>query len=109
MPPKHASIARSLPVPSKLLLLLMAGFSSALQPGPTSELNCAANCLTCWVANDPTKCMSCTNGKYLMPVGDQNYQCLDACTGDYTGDPEDMVCKRTMRPYDNPCEPGTFN
>lgn len=89
-------------------LLFVLSFLSEITNAQVSELGCATNCLTCFDTTS-TGCMSCTNGKVLL-----KYQCVTSCTSiagvtGYTLDAQDMVCKRTMRPYDNPCPVGTFN
>lgn len=92
------------------LLLLSLSYLTERSKAQTSELGCYTNCLTCF---DTTfeGCMSCEDGYVML-----KYQCVadcDALSGDgvtgYTLDNQDNVCKRTMRPYDNPCVPGTFN
>lgn len=88
-------------------LVLVLGLTRHAQ-AQVSDLGCSANCKTCF---DTTSagCMSCESGYVLL-----QYQCVSDCnalsgvTG-YTLDAQDGVCKRTMRPYDTPCAPGTFN
>mmetsp|Transcript_50620 Transcript_50620/g.69366 ORF Transcript_50620/g.69366 Transcript_50620/m.69366 type:complete len:261 (+) Transcript_50620:152-934(+) len=48
--------------------------------------------------------MKCESPKMLM-----NFECVDACDTDYTMDPADRICKKTVYEVDYSCEPGTYN